>query len=187
MRYYRHSEEDIKKMLLSIGINSLDDLFAAVPEHLKFKNLSNLDEKGMDEHELKKYMGKKLKGYSRDDMLVFAGAGCYEHVIPSIVDHIASRPEFYTSYTPYQPEASQGTLQIIFEYQTMMCEITKMDISNASHYDGATSLAEAVFMLFKQKKGKIIVSSSLHPNYKNVLKTYLGDSLLPFLFFSTIL
>ncbi|MBN1521711.1 MAG: aminomethyl-transferring glycine dehydrogenase subunit GcvPA [Candidatus Aureabacteria bacterium] len=175
MKYYPHTEDDIRSMLSAVGASSLEGLFSQIPRELLYDGSREKEEEGMWEHELKAHIKSCLQRRIPEDFLLFAGAGCYEHHIPSLVDHIASRSEFYTAYTPYQPEASQGTLQAIFEFQSLMCELTGMDVSNASHYDGATSLAEAVFMILRQKKGKVLVSSGLHPGYRKVLETYLGE------------
>jgi len=170
LRYYPHTENDIQKMLAEIGETSLENLFSSIPSELKQTN-QKVSEKGMWEQELKRELLENTFAPS-GIRLNFAGAGCYEHFIPSVVDHLTSRSEFFTAYTPYQPEASQGTLQSIFEYQSLMCEMTGMDVSNASHYDGATALSEAVLMSLRQKKGVVIVPENLHPRYRDVLKTY---------------
>ncbi len=174
MKYYPHTEDDINKMLAFTGVSSLDDLFSLIPEKFLLKKGFLQTMPGTWEYELRKRIEKDYFGSGRGDTLLFSGGGCYEHFIPSVIDHMASRSEFYTAYTPYQPEASQGTLQMIFEYQSLMCELTGMDVSNASHYDGATALAEAVLMAVRQKKGKVLVSNAVHPRYRQVLQTYLG-------------
>ena len=178
MKYYPHTEKDIKKMLEAIDIASLEELFSEIPKDLLLNEKSTCDSDGCSEYELSSVMKNEyFRSPENGYKLLFAGAGCYEHFIPSVVNHIVSRPEFYTAYTPYQPEASQGTLQSIFEYQSLMCELTGMWVSNASHYDGATALGEAVLMMLRQKDGVVVVSSTMHPRYKQVLMTYLGKKL----------
>jgi glycine dehydrogenase subunit 1 len=171
LRYYPHTDRDISEMLSSAGLKSLDGLFSMLPGDVL--NREEPLDNGLSETALKKLLAEYL-GDGSGKKLSFLGAGCYEHFIPSVIDHIVSRSEFYTAYTPYQPEASQGTLQTIFEYQSLMCALTGMDISNASHYDGATATAEAVLMALRSKDGFAVISSALHPRYRQVLMTYLG-------------
>lgn len=169
--YIPITEDDEKKMLEQIGVNSIDDLFSDIPEEIKLNRKLNLP-KPMSEIELKRY----FEGLSRKngtDCLCFRGAGSYQHYIPSVVEHMISRSEFYTAYTPYQPEISQGVLQAIFEYQTYICELTGMDVSNASVYDGATAAAEAAFMAVNiTGKSKILISMTVNPEIRKVVKTY---------------
>lgn len=164
-----------EKMLKSIGIGCLDDLFADIPQEIRLKRRLNI-EKTMSEIELSKYM-KELsnKNKSVEELVCFLGAGAYDHYIPAVVKHITSKSEFYTAYTPYQPEISQGTLQSIFEYQTMICNLTDMDVSNASLYDGGTAAAEAAILAINEKKNKnsIVVSKTVHPETRKILKTYM--------------
>lgn len=164
-----------EKMLKSIGIGCLDDLFSDIPEEIRLKRKLNIG-KSMSELEISKYM-KELsnKNKSVDELVCFLGAGAYDHYIPAVVKHIISKPEFYTAYTPYQPEFSQGTLQSIFEYQTMICNLTDMDVSNASLYDGGTATAEAAILAVNEKKNKnsIVVSKTVHPETRKILKTYM--------------
>lgn len=164
-----------EKMLKSMGIGCLDDLFSDIPEEIRLKRKLNIG-KPMSEIELSKYM-KELsdKNKSVDELVCFLGAGAYDHYIPAVVKHITSKPEFYTAYTPYQPEISQGTLQSIFEYQTMICNLTDMDVSNASLYDGGTATAEAAILAVNEKKNKnsIVVSKTVHPETRKILKTYM--------------
>ncbi len=164
-----------ENMLKSIGIGCLDDLFSDIPEEIRLKRKLNIG-KPMSEIELSKYM-KELsnKNKSVDELVCFLGAGAYDHYIPAVVKHIISKPEFYTAYTPYQPEISQGTLQSIFEYQTMICNLTDMDVSNASLYDGGTATAEAAILAVNEKKNKnsIVVSKTVHPETRKILKTYM--------------
>lgn len=172
-RYLPMTEEDKKEMLDAIGVESTDELFSAIPEEVRFKGELNL-KPPKNEYELMKElseMSKKninLKEYSS-----FLGAGVYDHYIPSVVDHVISRSEFYTAYTPYQPEISQGELQAIFEFQTMIAELTGMDLANSSMYDGATALGEAVNLSADHtKRKKVLVSKTIHPESLAVVKTY---------------
>jgi len=173
MRYLPHTSEDIASMLKVVGVDSLDGLFSIVPEDCRFKGDLNLPE-SLTEWELSDLM----ETLSRDiavspEYKVFMGAGSYEHYIPYSVSYLLSRSEFVTSYTPYQPEVSQGTLQAIYEYQTLAARLFGMDIANASHYDGATALAEALLMANRiTKRKKVAISSLIHPFYRRVVKTY---------------
>jgi len=142
-RYLPMTEEDRREMLSAIGVDSVDDLFADIPEGVRYRGRLNLPD-GLSEPELVRHMQRlSQKNTTFDQAICFLGAGAYEHHIPSVVDHIISRSEFYTAYTPYQPEISQGELQAIFEFQTMICELTGMEVANSSMYDGPTALAEA--------------------------------------------
>jgi glycine dehydrogenase subunit 1 len=164
------SESDKKSMLDSIGVSSVEELFKDIPDSIKLSKKLDLPEK-MSEQEVLKHM-HELAGKNKH-LHNYTGAGSYGHYIPAVIDHLTSRSEFYTAYTPYQPEVSQGTLTAIFEFQSMMCSLTGMDISNASLYDGATSLAEAVLMAVRSNnKSKVIVSDAVHPHYREVLDTY---------------
>jgi len=170
MDFIPHDEDTIKEMLETIGVDSLEELFNDIPKDLMVEKL-NLPE-GLSEPDLQKYIEKlarKNKVYSYS----FLGAGCYYHYIPSLVDFVASRSEFYTSYTPYQAEISQGFLQAMFEYQSIISRLTGMDVANASMYDGSTALAEASTMaaLITRKK-KILILEGVHPEYIEVVKTY---------------
>lgn len=173
--YIPNSPDDEKLMLESIGINSTDELFEDIPAELRLGRKLNLGN-GMSEMELSKYI-KAVAGKNKntDELVCFLGAGAYDHYIPSVIKHITSRSEFYTAYTPYQPEISQGTLQVIFEYQTMIANLTGMDASNASMYDGATACTEAAIMACESTKRKsIIISKTVHPETRKVIKTYMG-------------
>ena len=174
--YIPHTEEDKKRMLEEIGVKSIEELIT-VPEEIRLRSDLNLPS-GISEMELRKELRKLSKqNISMEDYVSFLGGGIYDHFIPAVVEHIASRSEFYTPYTPYQPEVSQGTLQAIFEYQTLICNLFRMDVSNASMYDGATSLAEAALMACRIRKGdKFLVAKTLHPEYYKVLLTYLKPS-----------
>lgn len=169
--YISLTDADRAKMLERIGIASTDGLFADIPEELKLKKNEMNFPGGMSESEVSakiRAIAKKNKIYSS----IFLGAGAYNHYIPSIVKSVASKEEFLTAYTPYQPEISQGILQSIFEYQTMICELTGMDISNASVYDGATAAAEAVAMCRDGKRSTIVISAASHPMVIETVKTY---------------
>lgn len=173
--YIPNSPDDEKLMLESIGISSTDELFEDIPAELRLGRKLNLGN-GMSEMELSKYI-KAVAGKNKntDELVCFLGAGAYDHYIPSVIKHITSRSEFYTAYTPYQPEISQGTLQVIFEYQTMIANLTGMDASNASMYDGATACTEAAIMACESTKRKsIIISKTVHPETRKVIKTYMG-------------
>jgi glycine dehydrogenase subunit 1 len=167
------NQKDNKKMLETIGINDLDELFNEIPKNLKTKGLDISG--GKTEQELLNYFSRiALKNKT---LISFRGAGIYDHYIPSLVGEIIGRSEFWTAYTPYQAEASQGTLQAIFEYQSLICALTGLDTSNASLYDGATATAEAVLLALRASgKNKILLSSALHPEYLQTIKTYLENS-----------
>ncbi|MCX7704417.1 MAG: aminomethyl-transferring glycine dehydrogenase subunit GcvPA [Planctomycetota bacterium] len=177
MDYVPHNEKDIKEMLRIIGVETIDSLFRSIPSSVRFRGEMALPEP-LSEIELKKYLSS-LAGRNLDvskDYACFLGGGAYFHFIPALVDQLSARSEFYTAYTPYQAEASQGTLQTIFEYQSCICELTGMDVSNASHYDGATALAEAAVMTYhihNRKRSRFILSATIHPEYRRVVKTYL--------------
>ena len=175
MTYIPISPKERHAMLETIGVESLDDLFEDVPEEYRFPEL-NLPS-ALTEMEAMAELSRIAQSNEnvRSDLISFLGAGMYNHYIPSVVDHILRRGEFYTAYTPYQPEISQGTLQAIFEYQSLMAALTGMDVSNASHYDGATATAEAVSLAYAQFRGKrkkVVMSPSLNPQYRAVVRTY---------------
>ena len=176
-RYIPNTREDQEKMLSVIGAGSVEELFSDIPEDLRLNRDPELPA-GMPEPELTAHMRSiASKNVSTADHPCFLGAGAYDHYIPSVVGHVISRSEFYTSYTPYQPEMSQGMLQAIFEYQTMICRLTGMDVSNASMYDGATALAEAALMAVRSTgREKVLVSLGVHPQYREVLKTYAANA-----------
>ena len=162
-------------MLDALGVESIDDLFAAIPEEVRFRGKMDLPP-AMAELDLVRHM-KALAGrnISTEDIVCFLGAGAYDHFLPAVVDHMLSREEFYTAYTPYQPEVSQGTLQVIFEFQTLVTQLTGMDVANASMYDGATAVMEAALMAGRivRKGDRVVISESVHPRYRQVLATYL--------------
>ena len=172
MNYTPHTDQDIQKMLDAIGIECTADLFAPVPESLRLKGLDL--PAGISEMEAVALV-QDLARRVREDApeLSFLGGGAYEHFTPSVVDAMISRGEFYTAYTPYQPEVSQGTLRAIFEFQTMICELTGMEVANASMYDGSSALAEAVMMAVRiNDGGRVLLPRSLHPFYRRVVETY---------------
>ncbi|MGZ4111321.1 MAG: aminomethyl-transferring glycine dehydrogenase subunit GcvPA [Tumebacillaceae bacterium] len=171
--YIPHTEADRKKMLDSLGINSVEELFSDIPEKARFKRELDIPEK-LSELELNRYFGKlAAKNVNLEDSISFLGAGAYQHYIPSVVDSIISRSEFFTAYTPYQPEISQGVLQAIFEYQTIMCELTGMEVANASMYDGPTAFGESSYMVCAAtRRTKVLVARSVNPEYRAVLETY---------------
>lgn len=168
-------------MLQEIGVEDIKGLFSMIPEGIALDHPLNIP-KGLSELELLKEVKEKAnKNTSMDEKISFLGAGAYDHYIPSIIDHMISRSEFYTAYTPYQAELSQGTLQAIYEYQSMICELTGMDIANASLLDGGSAAAEAAVMASRiNRKKKIIVSKSVHPSYREVIFTYGGPKDLEF-------
>ncbi len=170
-KYFPHTPEDIGQMLERIGVKSLDDLYAEVPEDIKFKGEYDLPE-AKSEIEIRQYFDELSR--KNQTFTCFAGAGVYDHYTPAIVPQLISRSEFLTSYTPYQAEISQGTLHYIFEFQSMMAELTGMDISNASMYDGTTATAEAVMMSIAatKKTDTVLVSDTVDPKTRRVVDTY---------------
>lgn len=174
MTYIPHSSQEREAMLAAIGVQKIEDLFDAVPAKYRFPPI-NL-RPALAEMEAAALLGEiSASNESARELVSFLGAGVYNHYTPSVVDHIIRRGEFYTAYTPYQPEISQGTLQAVFEYQSMICALTGMEVSNASHYDGATATAEAVSMAyanFRGKRRKIVISPTVHPQYRETIRTY---------------
>ncbi|MEM8733080.1 MAG: aminomethyl-transferring glycine dehydrogenase subunit GcvPA [Planctomycetota bacterium] len=175
MAYLFNTPEDTRAMLDTIGAASVEELFSTIPSELRFDRKLDIPP-AMSELEMTQHF-EQLSGKNQGvgKSVCFLGGGAYDHFIPAVVDHIASRGEYYTSYTPYQPEVSQGNLQVMFEYETLICQLTGMDVSNASLYDGASSTIEAVMlaMASQPKKKKVVVPNSLHPEYREVLATYL--------------
>lgn len=169
MPFIPHTEEDIQAMLASIGAKTIDDLFDEIPPALKGGSLKRVPP-GLSEMEISRLMLERAEADGR--YLSFIGAGAYEHHIPAAVWQITTRGEFYSSYTPYQAEASQGTLQLLYEYQTMMASLTGMDVSNASMYDGASALAEAALMAVRSHKSsrRILMPATVHPIYRRVVR-----------------
>ena len=175
MAYLFNTDDDRKEMLATIGAESVDELFSHIPADVRFDKTLDIPP-ALSELELTQRMEElAAKNDGASSAICMLGGGAYDHFIPAVVDHLASRGEFYTSYTPYQPEVSQGNLQVMFEYETLICQLTGMDVSNASLYDGASSTIEAVLlaMAAQPKRKKVIVPDSLHPEYRQVLETYL--------------
>ncbi len=177
MPFTTHTRKSIEEMLTSLGLSSIEDLFSSIPEDVKLNRPLELPE-GLSEQETTQLMenmlnsNKTLSSYK----VSLVGAGVYNHYIPAAVNSIVSLPGFVTPYTPYQPEASQGILTAAFEYQTMVCELTGMEVANASLYDGSTAAAEAVLMALRVGKGeRVFLSKGIHPYYREVIKTYLSD------------
>ncbi|MBD8071127.1 aminomethyl-transferring glycine dehydrogenase subunit GcvPA [Bacillus sp. PS06] len=172
-RYLPMTEQDKKEMLQAIGVDSVDELFSDIPESVRFQGEYNIKPAKNEAQLMKELAQLAAKNADLRSNASFLGAGVYDHYMPVIVDHVISRSEFYTAYTPYQPEISQGELQAIFEFQSMICELTGMDVANSSMYDGGTALAEAAMLAAGQTKlKKVLVSSAVHPESRDVLKTY---------------
>jgi glycine dehydrogenase subunit 1 len=177
LRYIPASDSDIRKMMQDIGISKIEELFASIPQKFHFNDRFSFPQ-NLSEQELAEHLWKlSNKNQNLMEFSSFLGGGAYYHYTPALVDALISRGEFMTSYTPYQPEISQGTLQAIFEFQSLICEITGLDIANASMYDGASSAAEAVLMArrLKSNRNKILISSTVHPNYRQVIRTYVSN------------
>ena len=170
-KYFPHTDDDLKAMLEKVGVEKLDDLYAQIPESIRFRDDYKIP-LGASEMEVRQAF--ELLGSKNKQLTCFAGMGVYDHYTPSVIPNLLSRSEFLTSYTPYQAEISQGTLHYIFEYQSMMTELTGMDISNASMYDGTTAVAEAMMMAVAagKKQNKVLVSGCINPLTFEVLKTY---------------
>jgi len=174
MRYIPNTPEDRRGMFDEMGVRGFDELISDIPEHLRLKAPLDIP-KALSEYELLTELGA-MAGENSDASknACFLGGGAYDHFIPSVVQHIVSRSEYSTSYTPYQAEVSQGTLQAAFEYQSMVCELTGMDVANASMYDGASATAEAALMAQRlTKRDEVAISTTVHPNYRRTLRTYL--------------
>jgi len=173
MLYLPHTSDEISSMLQVVGVDDLDDLFSTVTADCRLKNDLKLPE-ALTEWELNSHMEALSKSMAiSPEYNIFLGAGSYEHYIPASASYLLSRSEFVTSYTPYQPEMSQGTLQAIYEYQTLVARLLGMEIANASHYDGATALAESLLMAIRiTKRRKVAISSLIHPLYRQVVRTY---------------
>ena len=173
MPYISNTGAERKEMLASIGVATFEELIAAIPEKMRLNKPLNLTEP-LSEMEITRHINERTCGnVCVQNAMSYLGAGVYDHFIPAAVDTIVSRPEFYTAYTPYQAEVSQGTLQFIYEYQTLICELTGMEIANASMYDGASAIAEAILMAVRKNKlMKAILPATLHPEYVKVIKIY---------------
>ncbi len=174
MTYVPHTDAERAEMLARIGVQRIEDLFEAVPAEHRFPEIT-LPEPLSEMEIMAELRSLAERNDNLEQIPSFLGAGVYNHFVPSVVNYVISRSEFLTAYTPYQPEVSQGTLQTIFEYQTMICELTGMEVANASHYDGATALAEAVIMAESVARGrrkKVVLSPTVHPEYCEVVRTY---------------
>ncbi len=179
-----HSDEVKKEMLESIGVSSIEDLFKQIPANARMDELKLED--AISEMETQKRV-KALSKKNNTDFISFLGAGTYNKFIPACISQVANRFEFLTAYTPYQPEISQGTLQVMYEFQTMICRLTGMDISNATVYDGASACAEAILMAVRiSKKNKVLVSDKLNPEYIDVIKTYCWSNDIELILFDEI-
>ena len=177
LAYISNTPDEQSQMLAAIGLASVDQLFDQIPAELRLNRTLDLPP-ALSEMELEQSIHRAIKqNVGPSDRVCFLGGGVYQHFIPSAVDAIAGRSEFYTAYTPYQAEASQGSLQAFFEYQSLICELTGMDVSNASLYEGGTAVSEAVFMAMRctKRHGKVVVLGSLHPEFRQVVATYLGN------------
>ena len=171
MRYIPVTCEQREAMLRAVGVSATDDLFEVIPEAVRLEGGLDLPS-GLSEIELDAHL-RELASANEPGLVSFLGAGTYDHYVPAVVDHVISKPEFFTAYTPYQPEVSQGTLQAIYEYQSTICAITGMDVSNASMYDGATAFVEAALMAARvTKRHRVLCASTVHPEWQNTLVTY---------------
>ncbi len=179
MPYIANTDNERKKMLSAIGIDCIDELFNDIPEQFKINSLSI--QEGMSEQEVLVHC-KNLSNRNAHNLINFVGGGFYDHYIPAAIDALASRGEFFTAYTPYQPEVSQGSLQAIFEYQSGICRLTDMDVANASLYDGGTALYEAAMMALRiTRRNKIILDSGVNPIYRNMLHCYTSNLSIEFI------
>ncbi|WP_032120582.1 aminomethyl-transferring glycine dehydrogenase subunit GcvPA [Clostridium amazonitimonense] len=172
--YIANTNQDKEEMLKAIGVNTLQELFNDVPENVLLSRELKIAKSASEIEVSKKVKDLALKNKNIDDYICFLGAGSYDHYIPSVIKHLVSRSEFYTAYTPYQPEISQGTLQGVFEFQSMICELTGLDVSNVSMYDGPTAAAEAAILVSQStRRKKVLVSKTVNPETRKVLDTYL--------------
>src|SRR4051794_20555746 len=177
MAYIANTPEDVRVMLGAIGLDSLDQLFDMIPPEYRLKRPLAIPE-ALGEMDLTVQVGALLGRNAGGDVRpCFLGGGAYDHFIPAVVDNLSARGEFYTAYTPYQAEASQGTLQATFEYQTLIAQLTGMDVSNASLYDGGSAVSEAVLMAMTATKrsGRVVVAGTVHPEYRQILATFLAN------------
>jgi glycine dehydrogenase subunit 1 len=176
MPYIQNTEDDVCKMLQVVGIKSIDELFSTIPSAIRLKRGLALPPAISEYEAFKNLTSLSDRNLNLDNVVSFLGGGYYDHIVPEVVNEIAKRGEFYTAYTPYQPEASQGTLQAIFEYQTMICELTGMDVSNASCYDGATAMFEGIYISLGETGCNTIgISNAVNPEYRKVVGTYLKN------------
>ena len=173
MRFIPVTPGDREKMLATVGVESVDDLFADIPECVRLARPLDISS-GMSEMEVAAHVSAlAARNVPAGGLVSFAGAGCWDHHIPSIVGHVTLKPEFFTAYTPYQPEVSQGTLQAIYEFQSLICELTGMDVANASMYDGATAAVEAALLAAHfTKRKRVVVSRAVHPEWRETMRTY---------------
>jgi glycine dehydrogenase subunit 1 len=173
VEFVPHTAADDAAMLSALGLSSIDELFDQIPERIRFSGPLDVPS-GLSESEVLRDLASiAAKNRSADDLVCFLGAGAYDHHVPSMVWPLLGRGEFATSYTPYQPELSQGVLQALFEYQTMMCEITGLDVSNASLYDGGSAIPEAVTMASNATRRKtVVLAGAVHPHYEQLQRTY---------------
>lgn len=174
MVYIPHTDAERQAMLADIGVENVEELFWDIPEKFRYPQL-DLPEPLSEMETLQELQFLAGLNLNANTTPAFLGAGAYRHWVPSVVDYVISRGEFYTAYTPYQAEVSQGTLQAIFEYESMICDLTGMDVANASHYDGATAAAEAViqaYNAFRKKRNKVVLAPTIHPHYRQVIHTY---------------
>lgn len=169
MRYLPNTDRDRQAMLAAVGVRTIEELFSDIAEPTRLKRPLELPAP-KSEAELRRHIGCLAgSNWSVGDYTCFLGGGAYDHYIPAIISHVTSRSEFYTAYTPYQPEVSQGTLQSIYEYQTMISELTGMDVANASMYDGASATAEAIILaVVTNKRTHVVISRGLHPDVRSV-------------------
>ena len=177
MAYIANTDHDIEVMLDRIGLQSVDQLFDVIPEAFRLRRALAIPE-ALGEMELTRQVGETLtRNEGADRRVCFLGGGCYDHFIPAVVDQLAGRGEFFTAYTPYQAEASQGTLQAIFEFQTLMTQLTGMEVANASLYDGGSAVAEAMLMALTitRRVGRIVVAGTVHPEYRAILQTFMTN------------
>lgn len=173
MSYLPHTERELQEMLSDIGVASFEELLQPIPEEVRTHDELDIPE-ALSEQELLKHLRDiATKNQDLSEFTSFLGGGMYQHYVPALVEELTFRNEFYTTYTPYQAEASQGILQVFFEYQTLICELTGMEVSNASHYDGPTSLAEAILMVAGTEQGTVLLPEYLNPEYRRVVETYL--------------
>src|SRR5919199_1351511 len=176
MRYIPNTDADRQTMLEAIGLTSIGELFRAMPQDLRLARPLNLPTMLSEQEVLRQMRTLASRNADVEDYVSFLGAGAYHHFIPSIVPVLTSRGEFMTAYTPYQPEMAQGTLQAMYEYQTLICQLTELEVANASLYDGSTGVAEAVLMARRiTQRDEVLISEAVHPEYRAVLHTYLQN------------